>query len=91
MSCTSMCRRAIADCLCGQPTTAVVLVACWQALELEPNNVGLHSNLALLVCSSGQLRRADETLLRALSLDPVRALVPRASLVLHPLRSPLLL
>jgi hypothetical protein len=44
------------------------------ALEAEPNNVGhmvsLHSNQALLVCSNGQLRRADDLLQRALALDP---------------------
>ena len=44
------------------------------ANNIGSNNIGqmvcLHSNHALLVCSNGQLRRADDLLQRALSLDP---------------------
>ena len=41
-----------------------------EAQEAEPTNVAVISNLALLVCSSGQLRKADELLIRALALEP---------------------
>ena len=40
------------------------------ALKIAPDNVATMSNHALLVCSDGSLRRAEEILLRALAIDP---------------------